>query len=509
MTSPTKNMIPSVVQVSVTDRCQCSCRHCGVSLFRSQAGKGEPSLERLKSVFADLKRCGCSNVDLFGGEPTLRRDLFSVVRLAKSFSFDVYLETNGLLVDARYASGLKAAGLDLAHLSLDSHLEGVHDQGRGVTGAFRGAVRAMGALSAAGIPVHVSFTARDPGYFTGGGMNEFAAFCLDRGAEKIRILFPSCVGNWAARKGRGPSREQELGLFAFVRPEYREHMYVEAMGHNASLGEETKCPAKSIFCHITTAGLVLPCPYLPLAFGDIRRESLLSIFARIQGHPLMKETGAGCPSRDSRFVKKRLGGLGRGRPLSYVECANKVDLGGPCSNRCGGCARGAALSEAAAAAAIRAVDKGYSTIEIFGGEPALREDFVRLLGAVPAGMGVVLHSNARLFAYPDLARRVAGFRIACVKVPVFSARPAAYEAASGVKGSFMQMAAGIRNLSAAGIPVSLYLPERESAGPWRRLAALGASSVSTYTRTEKDPLPDSVLCFGEKLGELRVLWLRR
>jgi len=64
-----------VVQLTVTNRCQCRCRHCGVAKLREEM-KEELPLERIDRIFEDLQLAGCLVVDLFGGEPTLRADLF-------------------------------------------------------------------------------------------------------------------------------------------------------------------------------------------------------------------------------------------------------------------------------------------------------------------------------------------------------------------------------------------------------------------------------------------------
>ncbi|HNW45654.1 MAG TPA: radical SAM protein, partial [Elusimicrobiales bacterium] len=285
-------------------------------------------------------------------------------------------------------------------------------------------------------------------------------------------------------------------------------IYVEDMD-NMVLGEQTACPAKSIFCHITTGGLVLPCPYLPMAFGDIKKEPLLTIFSRIQGHPHLKEQGVYCPTRDPAFIKKHLCGVGPEKPCVPVAAQNLVCAEGGCNNGCRKCGRDKKKRTAAEIArAVARVDKNYSTLDIFGGEPFARKDIFKILGAVPAGFGLNLHTNARVFSDPETVKRLEKYNIHCFKVPVFSLEREKYEAFTRIKGSFAQALAGIRNLSRAGFPVSVFIPEAEAGANWKKLAALGAVSVSSYAAATEGALPDSALCFGRQLGKVSLLWLR-
>ena len=82
-----------VVQLTLTNRCQCNCEHCGVFSLRDSI-KGELSLQQLDLIFRDLKLAGCLVIDLFGGEPTLRRDLFEIIAHGKAQGFLMSLETN-------------------------------------------------------------------------------------------------------------------------------------------------------------------------------------------------------------------------------------------------------------------------------------------------------------------------------------------------------------------------------------------------------------------------------
>src|ERR1051326_5653366 len=110
------------LRVSVTDRCNLRCRYCMpeaeyVWLPKSSILTFE-EIARLVRIFPGL---GVAKVRLTGGEPLLRHDLPTLVRMLVENPAirDLALTTNGLLL-ARQAEALKRAGLHRVTVSLDT-----------------------------------------------------------------------------------------------------------------------------------------------------------------------------------------------------------------------------------------------------------------------------------------------------------------------------------------------------------------------------------------------------
>ena len=110
------------LRLSVTDRCNLRCQYCMpedeyVWLPREDMLHFE-ELSALVDVFLSL---GVDRVRLTGGEPLLRRDLSSLVRMlsAKAGILDLALTTNGVLLSEQIEA-LAAAGLRRITVSLDS-----------------------------------------------------------------------------------------------------------------------------------------------------------------------------------------------------------------------------------------------------------------------------------------------------------------------------------------------------------------------------------------------------
>ena len=110
------------LRISVTDRCNLRCGYCMpeeeyVWLPREEILHFE-EISRLADVFLTL---GVDKIRLTGGEPLLRRDVESLVRLlaARPGVRDLAMTTNGVLL-AQHAVSLKQAGLHRVTVSLDT-----------------------------------------------------------------------------------------------------------------------------------------------------------------------------------------------------------------------------------------------------------------------------------------------------------------------------------------------------------------------------------------------------
>jgi len=118
--------------IEVTRRCNMNCPLC----YASSGGiSQDPGLDAVAELLAVLRvHGGQANVQLSGGEPTVRDDVPELVRLAcdKGFPF-VQLNTNGLRLarEAGYAGLLKQAGLDLVYLQWDSLRDDAYTSLRG------------------------------------------------------------------------------------------------------------------------------------------------------------------------------------------------------------------------------------------------------------------------------------------------------------------------------------------------------------------------------------------
>lgn len=141
------------MRLSVVDRCNLRCVYCMPE--ESYAWLPREDLLRFEEIDALVEAFGAlgvARVRLTGGEPLLRRELPSLVRMLanKPFLMDIALTTNGLLL-AEHARALREAGLRRVTVSLDTLRP---ERFRELTGrsAHADVLAGIGAVGDAGFP---------------------------------------------------------------------------------------------------------------------------------------------------------------------------------------------------------------------------------------------------------------------------------------------------------------------------------------------------------------------
>jgi hypothetical protein len=118
--------LPCSVLIEVTDRCNLNCAVCFADSGRGEAE--DPSLEKISRLLGRaMAAAGPCNLQLSGGEPTLREDLPEIVEVARRIGYSfIQINTNGLRLaaDKEYIERLQAAGLSSVFLQFD----GVDDE---------------------------------------------------------------------------------------------------------------------------------------------------------------------------------------------------------------------------------------------------------------------------------------------------------------------------------------------------------------------------------------------
>lgn len=121
------------VLLEVTSRCNLNCPVCFASAGEEEIP--DPGLETVRGWYQRLLDSGgpC-NIQLSGGEPTLRDDLPEIIALGRSLGFSFFqLNTNGLRLcrEPEFLRVLKQAGLSTVFLQFDGTRRDIHVQLRG------------------------------------------------------------------------------------------------------------------------------------------------------------------------------------------------------------------------------------------------------------------------------------------------------------------------------------------------------------------------------------------
>lgn len=281
------------VQCHLTERCNLNCSHC----YQTGTGTTELSLGEIRDMLDEITDMlqawtsayqleFASSLNVTGGEPFLRGDLFEILGEMRSRGFVVYLLTNGTLVDEEKAARLAALDVKGVQVSIEGPAE-IHDAIRG-KGSFAAAGRGISCLVDAGLHVTLNTTlsAMNVDKF-----REMIGVCSAFGAQRFGFsrLVPSGRGAVLADRMIEPERVREIYETIFSTPidglEIVTGDPVASMmragdgaGDDGSIATGG-CAAGISGLTILPDGTVVPCRRLPLPLGNIRQDSLREIWA--------------------------------------------------------------------------------------------------------------------------------------------------------------------------------------------------------------------------------------
>ncbi|MBN1900219.1 radical SAM protein [Candidatus Sumerlaeota bacterium] len=178
------NALPVLSEIAVTYRCNLDCGFCyahGCSAEYRE--KDTDALNRIIDVI--YREARVPSVSFTGGEPTLRKDLESLVERASSIGMWTNLITNGTLLTQERAHNLKKAGLRSAQVSLEGSRADVHDKITGRPGSFQKTLEGIDHLKNAGIRTHTNTTLN--AWNVEDAMNDFVPFLHSLGMPRFSM----------------------------------------------------------------------------------------------------------------------------------------------------------------------------------------------------------------------------------------------------------------------------------------------------------------------------------
>jgi radical SAM protein with 4Fe4S-binding SPASM domain len=318
---------PRIVAWEITTRCDLACRHCRASAT-AEPDPRELSPEAALGVVEQLAEAGTKLLILSGGDPLLRPDWPAIAARARDFGLRVTMAPNGIHVDAAAAAHMRDCGIERAAISLDFPTAALHDEFRGVPGAFDAALRALNLLRDAGVEcqVNATLTALNVDYLDALidlaqnlGAAAFHPFLLvetGRGEELApqRLTPEQCEEMMRRLRERQVALDRRLAIkptdmphycrvAAQGRPSERSHVaQPPAAVSGQRLDSITRgCLAGRGFCFISSRGEVNPCGYLPLAAGSVRVSRLAQIW---------RDSAVLRALRDDRMLKGKCGVCG-------------------------------------------------------------------------------------------------------------------------------------------------------------------------------------------------------
>mgnify|MGYP000568760259 CR=1 FL=1 len=311
----------ATINVALTGRCNLRCPCC----YKDLDGKEIP-LDRMLHTIDRLHEAGWgTTIMLAGGEPMLYKGLYDVIKHARGYGMEVYLGTNGTLLNEKNVAKLAEADVSKVCIGVDPSLVEKPDKD---PRAYEKTIRAFGRLRDKGVPNLANLIVTHQNVDI---VPEMIEVLLSEGADGINLLRPKPqkVGNWIDDSRLTWQDIKKLQwTFASCRRKQMEvwidcslGMLLEGMPRDLIIEEDPtpSCCAGIDYCSIEQDGSIVACPDLKGAqfvAGNILTSNLDEVWKD------------GRSFRELRAPRDYSGSCG--------ECYLK--------NQCGGC-RAVALAE--------------------------------------------------------------------------------------------------------------------------------------------------------------------
>jgi radical SAM protein with 4Fe4S-binding SPASM domain len=127
------------IKLEINEECTMKCQMCYV-----KKQNNELSFKQITNIFDQVKNYKI-RIEILGGEPLLRDDIFQIIEYAKKKSNIPFISlyTNGIHLTDELACKLKKAGLDAIIVSLISHEPKIHNQFTEVEGSWEKSINGI------------------------------------------------------------------------------------------------------------------------------------------------------------------------------------------------------------------------------------------------------------------------------------------------------------------------------------------------------------------------------
>jgi len=315
-----KRIIPMAVTIGVTTTCQCNCAHCS-TLGRSKS-RPALSLEEIQRTVRECVELGITNITFTGGEPLIRDDLERCIASVSPDKAVTQVFTNALLLTPERAKSLAASGAYGVQISLDSHDSAEHDCLRGVDGSFTAVENGVRHALDAGLLVGISTYATKQSALRH-DIIRLIALCSEWGVNEVTVFDAIEVGGLREQKDAMLERESRQLLLEDCRIANRIYKrkprVISQSWTNCGKGFSRfiGCLAANWQFHVTAQGDFTPCDFTPLSFGNVRNESIKTLWDKLLSHPAYRKRTLRCRMQDPVFRKRYIDTIPDGAELPY------------------------------------------------------------------------------------------------------------------------------------------------------------------------------------------------
>jgi len=279
-----KNMsgkpIPGIVNIGVTDKCNCKCKHCSFfGEMHKSKNKKTLTKEEMKKVINNCIDLGITVINFVGGEPLINKDLPELIKYIDKNKAVSSIFTNGWFLK-EFAKPLKDVGLMQVNVSIDSINPKTHDKFREKEGLFNKAIEGIKESQKVGLLTCISTTATQEN-LENKDFEKMILFAKQMKVNELIVLDMMSAGMYSHAYAKKEKINRDL-LFRIVqkynkRKDFPGIFCYSRIRDNDLFG----CSAGRNYFYISPHGEVNPCDFSCRSVGNALKMPLKTLWSRL------------------------------------------------------------------------------------------------------------------------------------------------------------------------------------------------------------------------------------
>ncbi len=288
---------PFLVIWEVTQACDLACLHCRASAIACRNPLELATTEGFR-LLEEIRTFGDPLMVFTGGDPLKRPDLFDLLRHSVSLGLRTTVTPSATpLLTAEAIQGFRDGGVARMAVSLDGPDAASHDGFRRVDGSFERTIFALEHARRVGLPTQINTTVTRHNF---GRLEEIATLAARWDARLWSVFFLVVTGRAMRSDDLTPEEYEDVFRFLYelsktapfdIKTTEAQHYrrYV-AQRRKAEGGAAVRSTAGDViqrqagindgkgFVFVSHTGEIYPSGFLPLAAGNVRRDSIVEVY---------------------------------------------------------------------------------------------------------------------------------------------------------------------------------------------------------------------------------------
>ena len=304
---------PLMIVWNITWRCNLRCKHCyeNAGPLRDRSLTWDEMTTEEKLAFVDeVADSYIPALSFSGGEPLACPDFWEVVEHARERGLYLSMNSNGTLITPEVARRLKELDFAYVAVSLDAPVPEVHDEFRGIPGAWKRTVEGIKNCIEAGLTTVVSFTITSLNHQY---LEDMMRLTEELGAYRLMVYNIIPVGRAGYELDLTPEQREEAlrKMYDYLARGGSLCTTAPQLGRVCKMGEHPDlvpiahlgtgkakdlsiiadlvggCGVARAYMAVQPNGDMIPCVYMPeIVLGNVKKDRILDLW---HNHPFMKD----------------------------------------------------------------------------------------------------------------------------------------------------------------------------------------------------------------------------